>query len=411
MQTYRYLIGGGGLAGGKAVEGIREQDKEGTIALVTAEPHRPYQRPPLSKGYLRGECPEDVVYVAKPDDYDDKHVELLIGVHATVLDPTAHTLTLEDGHVLGYEKLLLATGGRAKRLPLPGSDLPGVFTLRTIEDADAVRDAATGGATALVLGGSFIGSEVAASLAMIDTDVTMAFPEGRLLERLVPEKMSAWLHALYAQRNVRILPGVTPARFLGGVHVQRVELSSGAVPKIDLAVMGVGITLNTELAQEAGLDIRDQDNAVLVDGQLRTSHPDIYAAGDIAAWPDTTFNKRLRVEHWDVARAQGLHAGRNMAGAAQAYTTPPYFFSDLFDLSFEVWGDLSAWDQTVARGSLEDRTIAYYYFADGKLTGVLAMGRPEAEREPMQALVKARPAYDDVADHFADQSTDLQDLL
>ncbi len=175
--------------------------------------------------------------------------------------------------------------------------------------------------------------------------------------------------------------------------------------------MGVGITLNTELAAEAGLDRREPDHALLVDDQLRTSHPDIYAAGDIAAWPDETFHKRLRVEHWDVARAQGLQAGRNMAGAAETYDTLPYFFSDLFDLSFEVWGDLSAWDQTVARGSLDNRTVAYYYFAGGRLTGVLAMGRPDREREPMQALVKAQPPHDQLAAPLADESTDLDTLL
>jgi 3-phenylpropionate/trans-cinnamate dioxygenase ferredoxin reductase component len=188
-------------------------------------------------------------------------------------------------------------------------------------------------------------------------------------------------------------------------------LSNGAMPTVDLVVMGVGILLNTHLAEAAELDIQDNDKAVLVNRQLQTSQPDIYAAGDIAAWPSETFDKRLRVEHWDVARSQGLQAGRNMAGAGEPYTPLPYFFSDLFDISFEVWGDLSSWDETVRRGELDTRNVAFYYFAEGKLTGVLAMGRPENEREPMQELVRARLSYDDVAKQLRDESTNLSELV
>lgn len=411
MDRYKYVIIGGGLAGGKAAEGIRALDTEGSIALVTEEPHRPYQRPPLSKGYLQGKQPEAKVYFAEADYYAQNDVALLMGIRATAVDPDAHTITLDDARVLKYEKLLFATGGRAKRLPLPGNDLGGVFTLRQIEDSDRIREAAGSGKEALVLGGSFIGSEVAASLAMIDTRVTMAFPEGRLLERIVPQQMSEWLEAIYAHHNVRILAGITPERFFGSAHVERVELSNGAMPTIDLTVMGVGIALNTQLAQAAGLEIRDEDQAIMVNRHLQTGHPDIYAAGDIAAWPDATFNKRLRVEHWDVARTQGLQAGRNMADAGEPYDVLPYFFSDIFDLSFEVWGDLSAWDQTVRRGDLEMRNIAYFYFSEGRLTGVLAMGRPDEEREPMQQLVRARPTYDAVAEQLGNEATSLADLV
>ncbi len=411
MDAYTYIIIGGGLAGGKAVDGIREEDEEGRIALITREPHRPYHRPPLSKGYLLGKEPEAEVYVAEADYYTDNRVTLFMETEATSIDPQTHTVILDDNRVLSYDKLLLATGGKAKRLDLPGSDLGNVFTLRTIEDSDHIRDAQAPAQQALVLGGSFIGSEVAAGLAMMGEEVTMAFPESRLLERIVPQAMSEWLHEAYAAHNVRILPGITPERLLGGSQVERAELSNGALPKVDLVVMGVGITLNTGLAEEAGLETRDGDNALLVNQLLQTSDPDVYAAGDIAAWPDPTFEKRLRVEHWDVAYNQGLQAGRNMAGAGEVYEVLPYFFSDLFDLSFEVWGDLSAWDQTVQRGDLARRSAAFYYFDEGKLTGVLAMGRPEEEREAMQQLVQAKPQHRDVAEQLRDESLDLAKLL
>ena len=410
METYKYVIIGGGLAGQRACDGIRKVDTDGTVALVTEEPHMPYQRPPLSKGYLTGKEGLDHVYIREDDYYTQNNIEVISGMRATKVDSAARSATLGEGRMLGYEKLLLATGGRAWRLPIPGNDLPKVFTLRTIEDADRIREAAGSGKRALVLGGSFIGSEVGASLAQLGLNVTMVFPEGRLLERIVPEELSAFLHAKYEANGVRILFGAKPGSLEGNGTVERVELDNGQMLDVDLVVMGVGIRLNTELARDAGLEMGEKD-AVVVDECLRTSDPNIYAAGDIAACPDPTSSKRLRVEHWDVARRQGLRAGRNMAGEEKPYTSLPYFFSDLFDLSFEVWGDLTAWDQTVLRGTLESGSFAFYYFDQDRMVGVLAAGRPDEERKPMQALAKARLAYEDVAAKLRDEGVDLSTLV
>ena len=413
MDTYKYIIVGGGLTGGRACQGIRRVDKSGTVALIAAERHVPYERPALSKGYLTGKESLDHLYVKEEAYYAQNQIDLLQGVRVTGIDRAAHSVTLDDGRALGYEKLLLATGGHAWRLPIPGSGLPGVYTLRTIEDADAIRQAA-GGKRALVLGGSFIGSEVAASLAQLGAQVTMVFPEARLLERVVPEEMSAFLHDKYASYGVRILTRTAPQRFEGSAGVGRALLDSGEMLDVDMVVMGVGIRLNTELAQEAGLKMGER-GAIVVDEFLRTSDPDVYAAGDIAAWPDPTFGRRLRVEHWDVAFRQGMRVGRNMAGEQEPYRTLPYFFSDLFDLSMEVWGDLTAWDRTVQRGTIEGGRYAFFYFqpdeaSGGKLTGVLAVGASKEERKVMPALVQARPAYADVAGPLADQATDLATL-
>jgi 3-phenylpropionate/trans-cinnamate dioxygenase ferredoxin reductase subunit len=349
------------------------------------------------------------VYVKEEDYYAQNQIDLLRGVRVTGIDRAAHSVALDDSRGLGYGKLLLATGGHAWRLPIPGADLPGVYTLRTIEDADAIRAAAANGQRALVLGGSFIGSEVAASLAQLGARVTMVFPEARLLERVAPEELSAALHEKYASYGVRILTGTKPERLEGDTSVRGAVLDSGETLDVDLVVMGVGIRLNDELAREAGLEMWDR-GAVVVDEFLRSSDPDIYAAGDIAAWPDPTYGKRLRVEHWDVAFRQGMRAGRNMAGEDKPYRTLPYFFSDIFDLSFEVWGDLTAWDRTMRTGSIEDGSYAFWYFDRGVLTGVLAVNRPGEERKPMQALVRARPAYADVAEALADEATDLSAL-
>jgi NADPH-dependent 2,4-dienoyl-CoA reductase/sulfur reductase-like enzyme len=410
MTEYTYIIIGGGLAGQRAAQGIRKVDTEGTLALVTAEPHVPYERPPLSKGYLMGKEGLEAAYLQDDAWYDDNGIELMRGLHADGVDAEAHTIALRDGQELTYGKLLLATGGYAWRLPIPGADLDDVLTLRTIEDGDAIRQAAENGEHALILGGSFIGSEVAASLTQLGLDVTMVFPESRLLARVVPEAFSDFLHGKFQAEGVRLLSGTTPERLEGDGAVDRAVLSTGETLQVDLVVMGVGIRLHTKLAEDAGLELTER-GGVVVDEYLRTSDPDIYAAGDIAAWPDPTFERRLRVEHWDVARRQGLRAGRNMAGEQKPYTSLPYFFSDMFDLSFEVWGHLTSWDQTVLRGEVGGSSYKLFYFHQGTLVGVLTVGRLGDVRGTIPKLVKARLAYDDVADQLGPEGVELNSLL
>jgi NAD(P)H-nitrite reductase large subunit len=376
---------------------------------MTAEPHVPYERPPLSKGYLTGQEGLDAAYLQGDDWYEENGIALMRDTRVTALDAGAHIIVLENDEKFSYEKLLLATGGHAWRLPLPGADLDNVFTLRTIEDSDAIRTAVHEAQRALVLGGSFIGSEVAASLTQIGLDVTMVFPESRLLERVVPQAFSDFLHDKFEGQGVRILSGTTPDRLDGDGSVQRAVLSGGETLSVDLVVMGVGIRLNTELTEDAGLELTERSE-VVVDEYLRTSDPDIYAAGDIAAWPDPTFG-RLRVEHWDVARRQGLRAGRNMAGEQKPYASLPYFFSDLFDLSFEVWGNLTSWDQTVLRGEIGGSSYQLFYFGQDRLLGILTVGRLGDTRKVIPKLVKARLAYGDVAHLLRDESVELGSLI
>lgn len=237
----------------------------------------------------------------------------------------------------------------------------------------------------------------------------MVFPEERLLERVVPEPFSAFLRDTFEGHGVRIIQGTTSRRVRGDGMVGSAALDNGETLEVDMVVMGVGIRLNTGLAESGGLDLTERGE-VMVDEYLRTSDPDIYAAGDVAAWPDPTFGTRLRVEHWDVARRQGLRAGRNMAGEERRYTALPYFFSDMFELSFEVWGNLDAWDQTVLRGELGSLPFMLFYFNEGKMVGVLTMGRLGDARGLIPELVKARLDYEDVGDRLQD-GVDLAALL
>lgn len=410
METFKYVVIGGGLAGGRAADGIRALDPDGSLIMIAEEKFLPYQRPPLSKGYLTGEEGLDHVFLRSEDHYTQKKITCLTGSKATEIDPSGRVVKLSSGREITFEKLLLATGGHAWRLPIAGNDLEGVFTLRTLADCDTLRGAAASGMSALVIGGSFIGSEVAASLTTMGLSVTMVFLENHLMERFLPQEVSTYVEDIYLSRGVRLLPATKPLQLEGARKVRRAVLGNGEKLDTQLVIMGVGIRLNVDLAETAGLEMTER-GAVAVDADLETSVPGIYAAGDIAAWPDPTFGKRLRVEHWDVARRQGTQAGRNMAGEDKPYTALPYFYSDLFDLSFEAWGDLSAWDQTLIRGNLEKGSFAVYYFHEGTMVGVLAAGRPEEERKPMQGLVKARTPHSHVAHILTDEQADLATLL
>jgi len=412
MKDYQYLIIGGGMAGGKAAEGIREVDPEGRAAIITREEHPPYQKPPLSKGYLRDEVDLRHVYLEEENHYQDLKVDLYQGKAAVSIHPGKQRVELEGGEELGYQKLLLATGGEALRLPIWGNELKNVFTLRRIEDAELIRKAAGENQRALILGGSFIGSETAASLSQMGSEVVQVFPESRLLEPVVPEQLSEFIKELFDRNHIRVLSGTVAEELVGDEDsaIQAATLATGERLEIDLVIMGVGIELNTALAADAGLEVAE-GGAVLVDDYLQTSHPDIFAAGDIVSWPDPVRNQRLQIEHWDVARAQGKRAGRNMAGEREAYTRLPYFFSDLFDLSFEVWGVLDSWDQTVQRGEIEEGSFAFYYFNQGQLVGVLSVGRPKEEREAMKTLPGKGITHAESASKLADESYALDQLL
>jgi len=409
MNDYDYVIIGGGLASARACEGIRELDSSGSIALVTAEPRLPYHRPPLSKAYLRGERPLARLYVQQESFYREHRITVLPGTEATRITRRSRRVSLASGESIGYGELLLATGGRAWRLPLSGADLPGVFTLRTVDDCDAIRAAVSGARQVVVIGGSFIGCEVAASLTQMGVPVTMCFLEEYPLQALVPPELGQLIRSMLEERGARVIAATRPERIMGDGRAERVQLENGMLLDADVVIMGVGIRLNTQLARDAELELTEM-SGVVVDEHLRTSDPHIWAAGDIAAWPDPHSGQRIRVEHWDVAYNQGHCAGRNMAGADEPYRILPHFFSDILDLSFEAWGTLARSERILVRGSVAERSVSYWYVHEGRVLGVLAIGRPEPEREAMQALVARGPLAAEVEVGLMDTGVDLASL-
>ncbi len=363
-----YVIVGGGLAGASAVQGLREIDRDGSVLLIGAEPYLPYHRPPLSKGLWTGKKQPDQIFVEGRDFYERNGISLALGKRVRDLDVHARTLTDTGGAVHRYRKLLLATGGRPRRLSLPGGDLEGICYFRSLDDFHLLHGQVSPGATAVVIGGGFIGSELAAALCENQVKVTMIFPGPYLCDRVFPQDLAAAIQEQYRARGIEILHSDRPATIQrdGGGFLTTTR--DGKQVKSDLMVVGIGIDPETKLAQKAGLEV---DNGVVVDEYLRTSASDVYAAGDLAMFPYAVLGRRMRMEHWDNALNQGKCAGRNLAGMQEAYSYQPYFFSDLFDFGYEATGDVDARLETFADWQEEYRTGVIYYLRDGRVAGVL----------------------------------------
>ncbi len=367
-DSYRYLIAGGGLAGGSAVEGIRERDAEGSILLVGAEPYLPYDRPPLTKGLWFGKKRIEQTFVHDDAFYARLGTTLALDTVLVRLDADAHTVTDDRGRVYHYDKLLLATGGIPRQLEIPGGNLEGIAYYRYLSDYLRVRRDAAEGRSALVIGGGFIGSEIAAALQTNKVNVTMLFPDAYLVSRVFPEGLGRTLTEHYRQRGVAIHAGDAPVTISlrEGQFVTRTQ--QGREFATDLLLVGVGIRPNTMLAEQAGLTL---DNGVVVNDRLQTSHPDIYAAGDLASFPYQALGKQMRVEHWDNALNQGKWAGRNMAGADESFAYMPYFFSDLFEFGYEAVGDVISKLDTFTDWQQENDTGIIYYLQDNQVRGVM----------------------------------------
>jgi NADPH-dependent 2,4-dienoyl-CoA reductase/sulfur reductase-like enzyme len=366
-HAYSYIIIGAGLSGASAVEGIRELDPQGSILLNGAEKEAPYDRPPLSKQLWTGSKSVEEVFLHDREYYANRGVELRLGVEITQLDASGHAVRDNNGEAYRFGKLLLATGGSPRRLSIPGGELEGISYYRTLPDYHQLRAAAMPGKSALVIGGGFIGSEVAAALRMNNLAVTMVFPSPWLVSRVFPESLGRAVTEYYRTKGVEVLAGdvlISIERARNG-YVARTR--AGRDIRADLIVVGIGITPNTSLAQAAGLST---DNGALVNEFLQSSNPDVYAAGDLAFFPEEGIGRR-RIEHWDNARAQGKHAGRNMAGAQEPFTYMPFFFSDLFDFGYEAVGEIDSRLTTFADWQEENKTGVIYYLQGERLRGIM----------------------------------------
>ncbi len=370
VQQYKYVIVGGGLAGDAAVEGIREIDKDGSILLIGAEADLPYDRPPLSKQLWKGDQKIEQIFKHDQHYYSENKVEMCLGAQAVELDAHARTLQLGDGRVLGYEKLLLATGGTPRPLEVPGGDLDGICYFRTLQDYRRLRPEVSAGKCALVIGNGFIGSEMAAALCTNGAEVTMVFPGKYICSRVFPEAMGRAISELYISKKVKLIPEDKVTSIARTGDTWQVQTDKGQQMSVHIIVAGIGIVPNVSLAQVAGLSTSD---GIEVDEYLRSSDVRIYAAGDVARFPEVTLGIR-RLEHWDAAISQGKQAGRNMAGARERYAYMPFFFSDLFEFGYEAVGDCDSRLETFADWQEVNRTGVIYYLRDERVQGVMTCG-------------------------------------
>ncbi len=407
MEHVPYVIIGGGLAGVAAADTIRRRDKTGRLMLICAEPHPPYDRVPLSKGYLLGDIERDQVFLRPARFYERNQVELVLGQAVTALDLTTRQVTLADGRQIGFAKLLLATGGRPRRLPIPGADLEGIYYLRNLEDSDAIRAALQGARRAVVIGGGFIGCEVATGLAHLGLATTVVELTPGVLSLVLDAETSGFIESFLRQQGITVLTNTAAAHFVGEQgRVRAVVTNTGAELEADLVAVGVGIAPNTELAAAAGLSV---DNGVLVNEYLEAA-PGVYAAGDIARYYSPPLGRQLRVEHYDVALQHGRVAGANMTGDQRSYTELPYFFSHMGPLHIDVIGDMSRRQQSVRRGALSlEPGFAQFYFADDLLQAVLCInGDPALFQAARARVAERRPVSDPAA--FAAEGRELASL-
>lgn len=395
---------GAGLAGAKAAEALRKDGYDGRIAMFGDEARLPYLRPPLSKDYLRGESDLDAVFVHPQAWYDEHRIDLRVSTPVRAIEPKVKTLLLDDGSRIAFDRLLLSTGASSRRLDIPGHDLAGVHYLRSLDDADAIRSAATGAHRAVVVGGGWIGAEIAASLRQLGLPVAMVAGTSVPLERVLGAEVGGVYRDLHAEHGVEFLMNQRVAAFQGQTAVEAVETADGTRISGDLVVVGIGAEPRTRLAQEAGLEV---GNGIIVDEFLETSTPGIYAAGDVAAAWHPVLNTRLRVEHWDNARRQGRTAARNMLGRAEPYARIPYFYSDQYDLGMEYAGYAPGWDRVVFRGEPASREFVAFWLLDGRVVAGMNANVWQVN-DAISALVASRENV--VVERLLDPTVPIDDL-
>lgn len=400
-----FVIVGANMAGGRAAEALRKDGFDGRLVLIGADPEPPYERPPLSKEYLRGEMPKERLFISKGDTYQEREIELRLGVEVTRIDPKERTVALADGETLPFERLLLATGGRERRLSVPGSDLDGIYYLRTIADSERLATELRPGRRVVVVGAGFIGSEVAASARMKGLEVTLLEMMPVPLAHILGEEMGRACAELHADHGVMLHTGEAVERFEGGQRVERVVSASGHTFDCDFVVVGVGIAPETGLAEGAGLAV---ENGVVVDEYCETSVPGIFAAGDVANFYHPVLNERLRVEHWSNAQRQGLAAAKSMLGQREPYVEIPWFWSDQYESNIQYVGHAKSWDEVVLRGDVADRKFSAYYLKDGRLRAALTVNRFK-DIAPSRQLIRRGVIVE--PNKLRDEDIDLKSLI
>lgn len=396
------VIVGAGHAAGQAAASLRQEGFDGEIIILGDERHIPYQRPPLSKQYLAGEHGLEKVHLRPAKFYEDKNITVRTGVRVQSIDTSAATVTTDDGETIGYDKLLLATGGRVRELTIPGHDLRGIHYLRGIDDVDGIRQEFAPGRKMVIVGGGYIGLEVASVAVESGLEVHVLEMESRILQRVTTERMSAYYHQLHESRGVHIHTRAAATAFKGSGHVQAVLCGDDEYPA-DIVLVGIGIIPNVEIARDAGIEC---DNGILVDEHCRTSTPNVYAAGDCTNHPNPLLGRRLRLESVPNAMEQARVAAANMCGGDKTYASIPWFWSDQYELKLQMVGFSADGDQEVVRGDIGANQFAVFYLKDGVLVAADAVNSAKEFMVCRQLVGKPVDAA-----VLADPDTDLKTLL
>lgn len=389
-ETKTHVIVGAGQAGAKAVEALREEGFDGALVLIGEEPELPYERPPLSKKYLRGESSREKVRVHSEGFYADHDVQLRTSTGVERIDAATGELELSGGERVRFDRLLLTTGARPRRLSIPGADLDGVHYLRDLADADALAARLESGAHAVVVGGGWIGAEVAASARERGVEVTVVERSRLPLERVLGSEVGEIYAEVHREQGVQLVTEATLEAFEGEATVERVLLGDGRALDCDFVVVGIGVNPRTELAERAGIAI---DNGIVVSDRFETSLPGVYAAGDVANAYHPFYDCHLRVEHWANAVNQPAVAARAMLGKPASYERLPYFFSDQYDLGMEYSGYATTWDEVVFRGDLATREFIAFWLKSGRVVAGMNVNVWDVT-DPVQALIRSRERID-----------------
>ena len=404
MSEQTFVIVGASLAGAKAAEELRSRGFDGRVVLIGAEPERPYERPPLTKTYLRGESERAKTHVHDPEFYADQEIELLTGTAVTAIDTGSSAVTLSDGRDVAFDRLLLTTGAEPRRIAVAGAELDGIHYLRTLADCDVLRGLLETGGHVVVVGAGWIGSEFAASARQRGLEVTIVDPLALPNERIFGPEIGAFYRDVHRDHGVELALGDGIAAFEGDGKVERVRTEAGRVIECDFVLVGIGVTPRIGLAEQAGLKL---DNGILVNESLQTSVPGVFAAGDVAnAW-NPFYGERIRVEHWANALNQGPSAARAMLGEPVSYDRIPYFFSDQYDVGMEYSGYAPRWDEVVFRGDPADGEFIAFWLRDGRVLAGMNVNVWDVN-EHVQALIRSAQAIDVAA--LTDADTPLESL-
>jgi 3-phenylpropionate/trans-cinnamate dioxygenase ferredoxin reductase subunit len=404
MTSSRFVIVGASLAGAKAAETLRSEGFDGEVVLVGEEPVRPYERPPLSKGYLQGSAERESVFVHDAGFYGANDIDLRLSRRVETLNPHERRVVLDNGEQIGFDSCLIATGAAPRRLSIAGSDLDGVYYLRDLADADRLRAAITDAARVAVIGAGWIGCEVAASARQLSAEVALVEAAPVPLSRVLGDELGRFYADLHAERGVELHLGAGVDSLKGFRRVEEVRLVDGQRIPCDMVVVGVGVAPRVELAAAAGLDL---DNGIVTDEQLATSASGIYAAGDVAnAW-HPLFGRLIRLEHWSSALNQGPAAARNMLGQSTPYTRVPYFYSDQYEVGMEYSGYATEWDRVIYRGDPAGREFIAFWMQDGRVAAGMNVN-VWGVADHIASLVAGKAQVDPA--RLADPDTDLATL-